>query len=274
MSLSVESRLAYLGFQLFDPGPALRPYVRSYWHFGRDVPLAEFHEEYMHPRGGFGIVFNFGDRVSLDSSPIVEPVFLDGTNTFSRKMGFQGTVDLLGVKFVVGGAYPVLAVPLNALRNEVALLDVLDRPALLALHGQLYEAHSLPARIALLEQWLLNRLERGKERHAIIPASLATLRREVGRLAVPALADQFAISQRQLERLFQSQVGMSPKQYTQLLRVEAARLALKQIDDETTTAIAAEFGFYDQAHFIREFSAVIGLTPYRYLERSKKIEET
>ena len=265
-----DTPLAYLGFQLIPPSPALRPYVRSYWYFQRDTPLTVHHEEYMHPQGGFGIVFNFGDQLSLDGRPISEPVFLDGTNTVSRKMGFSGHVEQLGISFWVGGAYPVLNVPLAELLNQFALLDALDEPTLMPLYSRLHEVGSLPERIRLLEQWLCNRLSIGNERDPLVPASLAALREGAGHLLIPALAEKFAISQRQLERLYHSQVGMSPKQYSQLLRVETARLALKQLHGQSTTSLAMELGFYDQSHFIREFSAVIGMSPYSYLKRSRK----
>jgi transcriptional regulator GlxA family with amidase domain len=95
------------------------------------------------------------------------------------------------------------------------------------------------------------------------------LREKAGILPIPDLARELAISQRRLERLYHSQLGMSPKQYSQLLRVETARLALKQMDERSTAGLAAELGFYDQAHFIREFSAVIGMKPYAYMKRSR-----
>jgi len=76
----------------------------------------------MHPRGGFGIVFNFGDPVYLDGRIIKEPIFLDSANTLSRKMGFFGQIDLIGIRFQEGGAYPFLGVPLHELRNEFTLL--------------------------------------------------------------------------------------------------------------------------------------------------------
>jgi AraC-like DNA-binding protein len=67
--------------------------------------------------------------------------------------------------------------------------------------------------------------------------------------------------------LYQSQVGVSPKHYARLIKVERARLTLKHMNEQTTTRLAAELGFYDQAHFIREFRAVIGMTPYAYMKR-------
>ena len=274
MSQTPETQLAYLGFQLISPNRLLRPYVRSYWYFRRETPLAAYHHEYMHPTGGFGIVFNFGGKLRLDGKQeMAEPIFLDGVNTVSRKLGFFGHIELLGVRFYEGGAYPFLGVPLIELQNEIALLDALNRPDLLRLHARLYEAESLPARINLLEEWLAGRLLLGKERNPLIPASLAMLREAGEHWSIPELARELAISQRQLERLYQSQVGMPPKQYWRLLRVETARLALKQMNGQTTTALAADLGYFDQSHFIREFRAVIGMTPYAYMKRSCKPSE-
>lgn len=263
-----EHPLAYLGFQLIPPGQLLRPYVRSYWHFRRVAPLLTYHEEYMRPMGRFGIAFNFGGPLQLDGQPIVEPVFLDGVNTISRRMGFFGAVELLGLSFHEGGAFPFLGIPLHEIQNEISLLDATNRPDLLRLHAQLQAMDSVAARIQRLEEWLLKRLLLGKERDRLIPASLIRLRQGMGQLSIHDLAEEFSISQRQLERIYKNQVGVSPKHYSRLLKIENARLALKQMNGISPAELAADFGFYDQSHFIREFSAVVGLTPYAYMKRN------
>jgi len=259
-----------LGFKIFPPGEALRPYIRSYWIFRRETPLLTLHEEFMHPRAGYGIVFNFGDQLLLDGKPLPADVFLDGSNSISRKMGFRGRIELMGVRFYEGGSYPFLNIPLAELRDETHLLDVLRRSELLQVHRQLQELNSTSERMELLEAWLLKRIAAGAERDPLIPASLIELQRAQGLHPIPQLAEQFAISQRQLERLFQKQVGVTPKKYAQLFRVEQARLNLRRISPNTSpnlALLAAELGFYDQSHFIRQFRSVIGMTPYRYLKR-------
>jgi AraC-like DNA-binding protein len=265
-----ESQLAYLGFQLVLPSPLLRPYVRSYWYFRRELPLAYYHEEYMHPRGGFGMVFNFGDPLTLDAGAVSDSIFLDGANTVSRKLGFQGHVELMGIQFQEGGAFPFLGIPLHELQNETNLLSAFGRAELIELHERLYETKTFSMRIQLLESWLIRRLSLGKDQHALIPASLSALREGVGSLRMSAFTEMWSVSQRQLERLYQREVGMSPKQYAQLLRVETARLSLKHMREATTARLAVELGFYDQAHFIREFRAVTGMTPYAYMKRKRK----
>jgi AraC-like DNA-binding protein len=220
--------------------------------------------------GRFGIGFNFGDPLLLDSQPLLAPVFLDGTNTISRKMSFFGQVEVFGVSFHEGSAFSVLGVPLIELQNSLSLLDVLSRTDLLELHTRLYEAKSLRSRIHLLEEWLLFRLSSGKDLDKLVLASLGRLQAGRGHLPIPQLSEQFSISQRQLERLYQNQVGVSPKQYARLLKVEAARLALRKADKNSSVDLALELGFYDQPHFIREFSSVIGITPYAYMHRKRR----
>ncbi len=269
MATTAEAQLADLGFRLIAPAQALRHCIQSYWYFRRDTPLPAYREEYMHPRGGFGLVFNFGESVRLDGQLVVEPLFLDGATTKSRRLGFLGRVELMGIRFQEGGAYPVLGVPLAELRNETQLLDAGDRASLLRLYARLHGAGSLPERLRLLEAWVIQRLSCGKQGSSVVPATLLLLREQAGQLSIPQLARDCGISQRQLERVYQTQVGMSPKQYSQLLRVDQARLALKNRDIPSTAFLAAEHGFYDQSHFIREFSAVVGMTPYAYRKRSR-----
>jgi AraC-like DNA-binding protein len=259
-----------LGFQLIPPSRPLSPYVRSYWHFQCETRLLAPQDEYMHPLGRFGIGFNFGDPLLLDSQPLVEPVFLDGTNTISRKMSFLGQVELFGVSFHEGSAFSILGIPLIELQNSTSLLDVLNRTDLLNLYARLREAKSLPLRIHWLEDWLLSRLSNGKDLDKLVLASLGRLQTGKGQLSIPQLSDQFSISQRQLERLYQNHVGVSPKQYARLLKVEAARLALRKMNKNSSVDLALELGFYDQPHFIREFSSVIGLTPYAYMNRKRQ----
>lgn len=270
MARTPESPLAYLGFQLIQPDRVLRPYIRSYWYFRRETPLTAYHGEFMHPTGGYGIVFNLGDVLQLDAQAVSEPVFLDGANTVSRKMGFFGRVEVMGVRFREGGAYPFLGLPLNELRNERTLSAALERLGLRRLQAQIQGTESLSTRISLLEEWLIGRLSLGHERSIIIPASLAILQKKGWHWSIPDLAQELAIGQRQLERLYQVQVGISPKQYAKLLRVEQARLDLKQLNGQTTTRLGANLGYYDQSHFIREFRDVIGMTPYAYLKRNHK----
>lgn len=267
MGANPDPTLADLGFRLAAPSPALQPYIQSYWSFSRAAPLRQRHEEYMHPRGGYGLAFNFGGPALLDGEGIGEPIFLDGATTVSRRMGFLGSVEMLGVRFREGGAYPFLGVPLGELRNTTRLLDAVGHTRMPELYHRLYSARTLEMRVQLLDAWLLARLASAKPQDKLIPYSLAMLRDAASPHVIPQVADRLAISQRQLERIYHCHVGMSPKQYASLLRIDTARQALRRGDAMPIGQLAAELGFYDQSHFIREFRAVVGMPPSAYRAR-------
>jgi AraC-like DNA-binding protein len=265
----IEARLSYLGFQLILPSPVLRPYVVSYWVMRRDKSLAGYHEEFMHALGGFGIVINLGDSVRLNQQLVTDAIFLDGANSQSHRMGFEGRVDLLGIRFRVGAAYPFLGIPSVEVVNQTSLLDLLGAEQILPLYERVAQAATLQEQIAYLEAWLLQRLTQGKTADKLVWHSLGKIQQQNGLLSMEGLAQHLNISQRQLERLYQIQVGVTPKLYARLLRVENARQALKQITAFSLTDLGLQLGFYDQSHFIREFKAIVGMTPGGYIEHSQ-----
>jgi AraC-like DNA-binding protein len=260
----LEKRLSYLGFKIILPSPALRPYVESYWLMESQNPLLDYREEFMHPQGGYGIIFNLGAIPLLDNLALKDPVFLDGANNQSRKMGFLGKVLLLGIRFKVGGAYPFLRIPLAELSNQTALMEIMGEAAVMPLYEAIVNV-PLGEQIQLIEAWLLQRLALGKNADRLVWDSLAWIRRGIP--SMDALSNQLNMSQRQIERLYQLQVGLSPKYYSRLLRIDAARKALKE-PTHSLTDLGLSLGFYDQSHFIREFKTIIGMTPSAYVEHS------
>jgi len=271
VSAFIPLNMAYLGFSHVLPTHALRPYVKSFWLLERSECLATYSEEYMHPGGAFGIVFNLGDPMRVDGVPVLEPIYLHGTNSVSHKMGFAGKVFQIGIKFHIGGAYPILGIPLNLLSNTISLDGVINQGMLNLLYEQLCETDTTRERIARIETWLVQRLEQGKNFSQLVAGSLQTILQSEGNFSMVSFANQLNISQRQLERLYQMHVGMTPKHFARLLRVERAREALKAAQYKSTAEIGAMFDFYDQAHFTNEFKAVVGETPHSYMQRHQKI---
>lgn len=260
----IEERLAHLGFRRINPSPILQPYVDCYWYMRREASQQKVHEEYMHPLGGFGIVFNFGDVVSLNQQLLDEPIFLDGANSQSRRMGFHAGVKLLGVRFREGMAYPFLGIPLVEINNQTAILDFMGEDSLMPLYVRLAKL-GLPAQIAEIEAWLIERLRLGQSPDRLIASSLKIIQHGIS--SMDALSSSLNIGQRQLERLYQQHVGLSPKAYSRLLRIEAARKRLKLVP-QSLTDLGLSLGYYDQSHFIREFKAVVGITPSAYIKHS------
>lgn len=266
MTEAAFPHLADVGFERVAPSPALRPFVQWYWQIESRGRIATPRHEFMHADGSVGLVFNWGDTLELNSGRFPQAISLDTISEKSKQLNLQGNVAAFGVLFQPGGAFPVLGVPMPELVGIEAVLAQASFRDLPELYEQLAERATLRERIGLVEGWLERQLGRARPQSPIIAPSLAAINRANGQLVIPQLAQAVALGQRQLERLYQEQVGLSPKKMAQLRRVRQARAALKQ-GCHSLTDIAYQCGFYDQAHFIREFKASTGLTPTAYLTR-------
>lgn len=125
-------------------------------------------------------------------------------------------------------------------------------------------ASSTGAFIAGLDALLLRALGE-RELPAAVLCGLVRLREAGGMLPVAALAQETGYSPRHLGRLFREHVGLSAKTFARVLRVN---LLLSRVRERggPLTLTAQEAGFYDQAHFIHDFSRICGVTPSGYLQ--------
>jgi len=87
------------------------------------------------------------------------------------------------------------------------------------------------------------------------------------------LAERCGLSSRQLERQFREVVGVSPKGLARLIRFEEIRKRLMFDPALSLTALAHEFEFADQAHFIRDFKELAGRTPGEFAREMRSIED-
>jgi AraC-like DNA-binding protein len=81
---------------------------------------------------------------------------------------------------------------------------------------------------------------------------------------VEQLAERFGIGVRTLQRLVAGHLGFGPKWLLQRYRLQEAAAALRSDAPPPLAVLAAELGYADQAHFNREFKAVVGATPGAY----------
>ncbi|WP_235480767.1 AraC family transcriptional regulator [Agromyces sp. Leaf222] len=127
------------------------------------------------------------------------------------------------------------------------------------------------AAVAVFERWLrAQRLE--------LDADADLLRRIVelaetdrGILRVDQLADACGIGARALQRLVHERLGLTPKWLIGRYRMQEAAQRLAASDPPQLAELAAELGFADQAHFSRQFRAVIGETPRRYARAAASV---
>jgi AraC-like DNA-binding protein len=159
---------------------------------------------------------------------------------------------------VLGVSAPALAgriVALEELWGDVATRRLLDKLA---------AARDLPDAAAILESAIAERRAVARGPGAGARLALAAAQRLAG-ANVSAVAGDLGVSERHLRRLFRETIGVSPKTYAKLARFHRALGAARQPGHAGWAGIAAQAGYYDQAHLIADFRAIAGVTPQALL---------
>ena len=78
-------------------------------------------------------------------------------------------------------------------------------------------------------------------------------------------------NRRQLERKFYLEIGLSPKQLSKMIRLQAAMKMLLNQEITSLTSLAHENDYYDQSHFIKNFRELVGVTPKEFYGNNLKM---
>jgi AraC-like DNA-binding protein len=253
-------------FDNYIPCDILKPYVKS---FAIQEATKESTYRIM-PDTGLVIGFQYTGHLSLVQNNAETALSISGVSgladhskTFRNAAG-TGTVLIF---FKAGGAASFFRQPLHELfRESISLDNFMLRSELLSLEAQLAEARSDTARITAVEHFLINRMA-NTEPDQLVLAALALIHKRKGNIRIKDLARQLFISQSPLEKRFRQAVGASPKKFATIVRLKNV---IAQYDAANSlTALGYEAGFYDQAHFIKEFKAFTGDTPEKFFSGKK-----
>jgi AraC-like DNA-binding protein len=184
------------------------------------------------------------------------------TGKFSRQIKDKGRV--FGLKFKPGAFYPFVKTPVSRFTNKILRLqDVFD------IDGTALEEAILPVEdkskmIELAEDFIRERLPECDETVAQINriVELIMAKREITR--VDDLVGRLNLSKRTLQRLFSQYVGVSPKWVIKRYRLHEAAEQLASGEVTDWPKLALDLGYFDQAHFIKEFKAIVGKSPAEY----------
>lgn len=214
------------------------------------------------------ISFNFGDAWKVRSGG--HPVLAPRTGWASGAMTERGTFDIprraetIDVLFHSGVAHNFLRVPADALTDQVVPLDDLWGAGAQQLADQLAECSAVMERVRLIEQELVRRLRALRWMNVELGPLTRLIERERGVVTVEQLTRLSGWSRQHLARKFRQQVGVSPKQFCRYTRFHALLTQAYLTPRPDWATLAAEFGYYDQAHLIAEFKEFTGLTPSQF----------
>ena len=265
-----ESELGWIEFVSREPHPIPRPHLRGYWgHVERtSVPMRRREL----PTGDAVMIIGFGPPLrQLDPdepSRIVSTsgAFVAGVHQASVVTEHDGESYGIDVVLTPLGARRILGVPMHELAGRVIDLDDVFGSAAVGLVERLHDAPSWTDRFDVLDAALAARLA---DEPSYAPALEWAWRRLVatdGRIPIGALAEELGCSRKYLVSQFREAVGVPPKTLARILRLQRA-IRLLDAGGGEWGEIALECGYYDQAHFNRDFREFAGSTPTEFVAR-------
>jgi AraC-like DNA-binding protein len=267
-SLRHSSELGTWESAVAMPHPALAPYVREYVGGSeatvRPLVRRELPTEIAPVVINFGAPFRMFDQRDPMNSVELRSFATGAFDTYAL-VGTTGSYSCVQINFTILGARLFLQQPLAPLTNrEVALDDVLGRAAR-DLECELYEAEDWARRFDVLDRVILSRISGAAGVRQAVHGAWRRIVRSSGQTSIRALAADAGCSHRHFIAQFTEQFGLTPKAMSRVLRFGRAAQLLAVSERGHLAEIAHASGYYDQAHFTRDFRAFAGVSPTELL---------
>lgn len=248
----------------------LSPWVENHWCLRWELPPGATYVSSTLPHPACNLSVEHGaprPGVGLDRVVVTGVV----TRRFDVTLTERGWV--LGVKFRPGGLAALCPIDARDLADEVV-------PAVQLLPADVCEAMrsirvgSAPVEAAAAaDEALLDLVpDEPNPAYSTVLTLIADMLEDRAIVRVAQLEERHGIGRRQVQRLFARYVGVGPKWVLSRYRMHDVVTALDEGYRGSLTELAAQYGWYDQAHFNRDFIGQVGVTPSEYRTRARRLD--
>ncbi|HJS54080.1 MAG TPA: helix-turn-helix transcriptional regulator [Chitinophagaceae bacterium] len=258
-------------YRLYKPGLPLSNFIDFFFYF--EGAHAEHRMEKLLPDGSVDLL------IDLTDSPKKLFHNEDGTSYITFKKSWisgmktnyilidASVSNMIGVHFKPGGCYPFIHFPMAELNDlTIGLDNIWSKDANTFREAILHEP-CIDKRFLILENYFLQKGKDRMENHALVHYSVNQLVTSPQMWTIKDLSGKTGITQKHLITLFKKYVGLSPKMFSRIYKFQKVIQSIEQQKKVDWSMLAYECGYFDQAHFIKEFQAFSGVNPAAYLEK-------
>lgn len=224
-------------------------------------------------------------RLSAEMAPLVVPLIISFAEPFEIAFGrvpspsdrywsftsglypgfvlinSYGGAECVQIDFTPLGAYRFFGMPMSELASRIVTLDDLADRAIEELRQRLAHEPAWERRLDMAEAFVAERIAAARPASAEITWAYDTIRARHGDIRVRDVAASLDWSRKHLNDRFRAEVGVGPKAVARMARFNRALDLSRHAAGEGWARIAAEAGYADQAHMVREFRELGGITP-------------
>lgn len=234
------------------PSPDLAFFVQRYWFVSWDLTDQEPYTQEIIQFPCVNLVFEKG-KSGIFGVASVKSVHL-----------LEGKGKAFAVKFNPGAFYPFVKTPVSRFTDTCVCLEEAFGVDSKPLEDAILSRDDVGEMIKLVECFLRERLPEPDTNVVVINQIIDCIIHDRTITKVDDVVNRLGINKRALQRLFRRYVGVSPKWVIKRFRLHEATGQLDEGNVEDLTKMALDLGYFDQAHFIKDFKSVVGTTPAAY----------
>ncbi len=174
--------------------------------------------------------------------------------------------EMMVLVFKPGAGFPLIGETVSKYSNKVVPAQQIFGSVILDLHGQIQKDASPESKFLSVEHWLKEQLNEDDFYRDIIQYALNAIEESPNQIVLGTLVEKSGYSQKQFIQLFKKYVGITPKRFHRIVRFNKILSAVENKEQISWTAIAADCGYFDQSHFIKDFQSFSGINPKKYLK--------
>lgn len=233
------------------PCPALRPYIRCFWGTRRPLPSAAG-SGLVIPDTCIDIIFDIDYTDSCWTGGVC-CVDERSHRTVVTDVGAKAHINAtFAIRFYAWTAVLFAERDLSSTRNRYFPVDEFFSALRKELQPLLFDVPTLTGKAAAAERFLLKRLDGIRVNNDLMNV-LHMMISSCGRARLTDICGSIALSERSLERIFSSHIGVSPKTFSDLVRYQLLWQELMSGRRFDAADAVERFGYFDQAHLLNDF---------------------
>lgn len=261
-----SSTLTDFTTERFAPGPDLQPWVEYFWTVDWELPPDAAVESVVIGFPSLHLTAEIGTPGEVRHGAPLPATLVHGVRTTALRSRLTARGSVVGARLRAGGLAAWMR--LDAARLTDRTIRLSGPSPLRTAHERIDWTAGAEGRVADLRAILIRHRRTAPPPMDELETWLSRMEADSSLIRVEQLVGVTGWSMRTLQRRFRTQLGVSPKQVLSRFRLQEAAWQLEREPELELADLAVRLGWYDQAHFCRDFRLLLGETPARYAARA------
>jgi AraC-like DNA-binding protein len=258
----------------YKPIAELSPYIELFWTGSFNKNSSELLSQRVVPYGYVELIIHLTDAhcellQGAEHSPSPDYTLI-GLFSKHYDVHFRRYVRVFGIRIKPEGVYNIFGTPASEVHQNYFDVESIAGKSFSEFCSAVRDSITTAKMISSAEQYILKNISSGRINLYYLNRAAEIIRRRNGVITINDLASKVYISTRQLEREFKEKLGISPKSYMRIARLNEVNRRIINGERVDLTELSYSAGYSDQAHFIRDFKQFTGESPRVFITRKDR----